>query len=129
MYQAHQAYNKVAKQVLPPRDLEASLLMKAATQLQHVYDNWDDSQSVVDHALYYNRKLWVALLEGVMAEDHPLPPELKRNIASLATFILNHTLDIQADTKKEKLTVLISINKNIAAGLLQKQQIQDAAVE
>ena len=38
---AAQAYGKVAKETAGPRDLEASLLLGAASRLQSVRDNWD----------------------------------------------------------------------------------------
>ena len=39
MQQAAQAYGAVAKQIANPRDLESSLLLKAASRLQLIHDN------------------------------------------------------------------------------------------
>ena len=62
MQNAAQAYGAVAKQIANPRELEADLLLKAASQLQAVYDGWDRKRSDLDLALRYNRKLWTIFL-------------------------------------------------------------------
>ena len=41
MQNAAQAYGAVAKKIANPRELEADLLLKAASQMQAVYDAWD----------------------------------------------------------------------------------------
>ena len=41
MQSAAQAYGAVAKQIANPRELEADLLLKAASRLQAVHDAWD----------------------------------------------------------------------------------------
>ncbi len=41
MQSAAQAYGKVAKQIANPRELEADLLLKAASRLQAIHDAWD----------------------------------------------------------------------------------------
>ena len=50
MQSASQAYGKVASQTLNPRDLEAHLLLKAASKLQSVRENWDARQDELDGA-------------------------------------------------------------------------------
>ena len=42
MHYASKAYAKTAKETLTPRELEASLLLKAAAKLQAVHDSWRD---------------------------------------------------------------------------------------
>ena len=43
-----QAYGKVAKQTSSPRELEADLLLKAASRLQSVYDAWADKKQLLE---------------------------------------------------------------------------------
>ena len=50
----------------------------------------------LDDALGYNRKLWTLLVSAVIAEDNPLPVDIKRNILGLANFIFNQTFQIVA---------------------------------
>ena len=81
------AYQKTAQTGNSPRQLEATLLMKSATRLKTVQDNWDVDRSDLDHAITYNRKLWTILATAATDTDSPLPDELKRNIATIAIFI------------------------------------------
>lgn len=111
------AYGRTAKATVQPRDLEAHLLMKSATQLQTIHDNWDDLKDTLNDALFYNRRLWSVFLDAVTADDSPLPKPIAQNIANLGLFVFNHTLKIQVKPDAEKLRSLISINREIAQGL------------
>jgi hypothetical protein len=70
MQSAAQAYGKIAKQVASPRELEASLLLKAASRLQAIQDGWDKTRPELDEALRYNRKLWTIFTTSITAPDH-----------------------------------------------------------
>jgi len=107
----------VAKEIASPRDLEASLLLKAAARLQAVRDGWTDNRSDLDGALLYNRKLWTIFLDSAMSEESPLPIEIRQNIANLGMFVMKQTVTITSDPKPEGLAPLININREIAAGL------------
>lgn len=119
MQSAAQAYGSVARKIASPRDLEADLLLKAASRLQGVADAWEDTprQQFID-ALLYNRKLWTIFLTSVTEPDCPLPPEVRQNVANLGLFIMNHTMAVMDQPAPERLRSLISINREIAAGLL-----------
>ncbi len=117
MHNAHVAYNETAKVTKAPRQLEASLLLKAASQLQEIHDNWPGDKSVLDSVLHYNRRLWTVFVGAVAEQDSPLPKEIRNNVASLGVFIFKHSLELQKDPAPEKLLALININKEIAAGL------------
>lgn len=119
------AYGKTTQATVQPRELEAHLLMKSAAQLQTIHDNWDDLNETVNDALLYNRRLWAVFLDAVTAEDSPLPKPIAQNIANLGFFVFNHTLKVQLKPEAEKLRTLISINKEIAAGL--RSQVENAA--
>lgn len=120
MQHGFNAYASAAKTVqasVSPRELEASLLIKAAIRLQSIADDWAMRERELDDALSYNRKLWTLLVSAVIAEDNPLPVAIKQNILSLANFIFNHTFRIAAQPAPEPLRALIDINRDIAAGL------------
>lgn len=111
------AYGRTKQATVQPRDLEAHLLMKSAAQLQMIQDNWDELHETLDDALLYNRRLWAVFLDAVTAEDSPLPKPVAQNVANLGFFVFNHTLKCQMKPEAAKLKSLISINKEIAAGL------------
>ncbi|KAA2244176.1 flagellar biosynthesis regulator FlaF [Salinarimonas soli] len=117
MQQAAQAYGKVAQQTLGPRELEAHVLLKAATRLQRVRDAWDERQGELDEALTYNRKLWTVLATAATAETNPLPREIKQNIGNLGIFIFKRTVEVMMQPSPEKLDALVNINREVAAGL------------
>ena len=116
--QATAAYQKMSQTGVNPRDLEATLLMKAAGKLQNVVDNWDEvSRSELNEQLTYNRRLWTFLLAAVTEADNPLPAPIKINITNLGVFIMNRTLEVMHQPNPQRLVSLISINRNIAEGL------------
>jgi flagellar protein FlaF len=111
------AYQQVGKQTINPRLLEANLLSRAAGQLQRVRDEWDNERAELGAALAFNRKLWTVFLGSVTGEQSELPKSLRENIANLGLFVMKQTMSIQAEPVAGKLTVLININREIAAGL------------
>lgn len=117
MHSAAQAYSRTAQTTLGPRALEAHLLIKAAAKLQAIKDDWSRADAELGNALIYNRKLWTIFVGSVTAEDHPLPVELRSNIANLGAFIFKQTIMIEINPAAEQLQILIDINRNLAAGL------------
>ncbi len=117
MQNATKAYGAVALQTASPRNLEATLLLQAASRLQLVQDEWDSEDSGLDRALLFNRKLWTVFLTSVTRGDHPLPPEIRQNVANIGVFVLNQTLSMMTNPRREQLGSLISINRELAAGL------------
>jgi flagellar protein FlaF len=125
MRSAAQTYKSVSRQTSNPRELEASLLLQAAARLQSVCDSWEniapkDVRAMLDEALLYNRKLWSVFLGDIAESDHPMPHELRQNVANIGLFVMNHTVTVMNDPKPERLGSLININREIAAGLLSK---------
>lgn len=115
MQTAALAYGQMQQKTAGPRDLEADLLMRAASKLQTAHDDWDNAD--LHGALSYNRRLWTILVTSATAEDNPLPQQIKNNIANLGLFIFNRTVDTEAAPEPGKLSPLISINREVAAGL------------
>lgn len=105
------------------RSLEGKILMKAALKMEQLADRLaadGDKPSLdeISETMEYNQKLWTVFVSETMNDDHPLPQELKNNIASLGMFVFKRTIDVLADTQPEKIRALIDINRNIASGLM-----------
>jgi flagellar protein FlaF len=118
MRSAAQTYKSVARQTSNPRELEASLLLQAASRLQSVHDGWDHDapmQANLNDALLYNRKLWSVFLAEMTDANNPMPRDLRQNVANIGIFV---TVSVMQDPKPEQLGPLININREIAAGLL-----------
>ena len=121
MPSAAQAYKNVARQTSSPRELEASLLLQAASRLQAVQESWDSDIRVrakLDDALLYNRKLWSVFVSDMADVNHPMPRELRQNFVNIGIFVMNHTVAVMSNPQPERLGSLININREIAAGLL-----------
>lgn len=111
------AYARTAKIAQSPRELEASLLLKAAYQLQVIADDWATASAALEPALTFNRRIWTILATSATAEDNPLPVAIKISIGRLAGFIFQRTVDALAEPAPEKLAALVRINREIAQGL------------
>jgi len=113
------AYRNIEKVTLPQRDLEATVLSKAAMQLQSIRDNWaaGDCAVQLESALSYNQKVWSFFQAELSMEDNPLPDDIKGNLLALSMFVDRRTFDTLAYPAPEKLGILIDINLNVSAGL------------
>ena len=117
MRKAVDAYSNTAKITVNSREREAALLINAAVKLQQVKDQDLADRAALDDALTYNQKLWTIFVGSMAETDNPLPLEVRNNVASLGVFIFKQTLEVQSRPSADKLNALISINKEIAAGL------------
>ncbi len=122
------AYDKSAHKNTPDqRELEARVLMKATKSMQDLKAKWGShTNDELNDILTYNRQIWMMFVDTAIEDDNPSrSKELRSNIANLGMFIFNHTIDIQAQPQKDKLDVLIQINRDIASGLMTKTKTSD----
>ena len=112
-----QAYAKTQSLALSQRELEARALLKAASKLQYLKENWDPSISVIEDPLSHNRKVWTVFLACTTDPTCTLPEDMRRNVTGLARFVINQCMKILFQPDPSKLDLLIEINQHIAAGL------------
>jgi flagellar biosynthesis activator protein FlaF len=117
MNYASKAYAKVAKETAPPRELEATLLLKAAAQLQKAHDSWRDNSGDLQAALMYNRRLWTVFLNAVTSHENRLPQQIRENIVKLGAFVMGETFALMTNPQPRHLKSIIKINRGLAAGL------------
>jgi flagellar protein FlaF len=120
VYQAAlKAYENVNKSTMSGRDVEAEVLTKAALKLKDCQDHWtaNDRNSRLKAALNYNQRIWTIFQAELEKPGNPLPDALKVDLLRLSVFIDRRTMETIAFPAPEKLTILININHNIAAGL------------
>ncbi|MEX0840622.1 MAG: flagellar biosynthesis regulator FlaF, partial [Parvibaculum sp.] len=60
MSRPHEAYATASRMTISdPREFEASILTRAAGQLQRIRDNWaQETAGALRDALLYNRRIW-----------------------------------------------------------------------
>lgn len=114
------SYGALAKKHLGKRDIEAQALLKAAKKLQDLQNGWDKrSPAAVEETLKYNRQIWVMFYDNATSPT-PGNPSLRTNIVNLAGYVFRRSMDILAEPERDKLNILININREIAAGLMTK---------
>ncbi len=114
-----EAYRNVQKITLNGRELEAAVLTKAAQKLTLCQNNWDaaDREESLKEALRYNQQVWTVFQAELSNPENPLPKKLKEDLLSLSAFVDKRIFEIMSFPAPEKLTAIININLNIAAGL------------
>jgi flagellar biosynthesis activator protein FlaF len=117
MSYAANAYARTSRTAMTPREAEAAVLIKAAQKLQVVRDDWVNQSGALMQALTFNQRVWTILAAGATDAQSPLPAEVKQGFAQLAAFVFRRMVDTMAEPASEKLSALISINHDIAAGL------------
>ena len=130
------AYGTNAQKHTPDqRELEGRVLLKSAKMIQDLQENWDNvNTDLLEETLKYNRQIWMMFYDTAIENpDNPggavRPNDLRSNIINLANFIFKREMDIMARPEKQKLDILVSINREIAAGLMTKPQAQDQPVQ
>jgi flagellar protein FlaF len=114
---------KATDDTAAPRQLEASLLLKAAAKLQAINDSWNDNDSGndnsadLDDAVTYNRRLWTVFIDAVKREDNKLPEEVRKNLLRLGNYVMAETRSLMTKPKPEHLQRIIKVNRGIAGGL------------
>ena len=114
-----QAYENVSRTTLPGREIEAAVLTKAARKLKECQDNWeaDDRDDKLAAALKFNQMIWSIFQHELQKKDNPMPKKLKVDLLRLSAFVDRRIFETMAYPSPEKLTMVININNNIAAGL------------
>ncbi len=126
------SYKQNDLKALPHNQLEARTLIKAASMLNRIKEDWQGRvKAELVPALEHNRKLWTILSSEMAEEDHPMDHNLRQNIVNLAFFIFKHTIKVMAmktPTPKD-IEVLITINMEIAKGLNEQIDPEEVLAE
>ncbi len=114
-----EAYKTVEKTTISGRETEARVLTQAALKLKDCRDNWhaEGQDEKLDEALKYTQRIWSIFQGELSKQDNPLPRQLKINLLQLSSFIDKRIFETMSYPSPDKLTAVININTNIAAGL------------
>ena len=117
MSYAANAYARTSRVAMTPREAESAVLIKAARKLQVVQDDWANQSGTLSQALNFNQKVWTILATGATDAASELPSEVRQGMTRLAVFVFRRIVDTMAEPTADKLSALIAINHNLAAGL------------
>ncbi|MCB9948846.1 MAG: flagellar protein FlaF [Rhodospirillaceae bacterium] len=113
---SHLMYQQ-ATRVEPPRVTEARALLNTARGISDAVEKEQPNELLA--AIRRNRQLWVMFGTSMMEPDCQLPAQIRLNICQLADFVSSRTLELEVKPEAQRCQILININKEIAAGLLQ----------
>jgi len=120
----------VQKNTPDQRELEAHVLLKSAKFLHDLQNDWDNvTPDILEDTLKYNRQIWMMFYDTALENpEGDRPNDLRSNIINLANFVFKRELEIMGNPQKEKLNVLINVNREISAGLMtHEKEAQKAA--
>lgn len=112
-----QRYTETEVTGLDQIELESRALIKTASSLNQIKENWELKQGDLVEALDKNRRLWTVIAGAMSDNTSPQPDNMKQNLLTLAMFVFKRTMEIMVNPTPESLDVLININMNIARGL------------
>jgi len=114
------------KESLSGRELEASVLSKAAFMLKSCQDNWGapGNDEKLTEALKFHQRVWSIFQVELARPDNLLSKELRQDILSLSIFMEKRVFEVLAFPAREKLNAIININLNLAAGLNNKTETE-----
>jgi flagellar biosynthesis activator protein FlaF len=116
-------YEQMQRETLEGRELEASVLFRAAQKLKKCARRWeerhtDDFQERLTEALQYNQKLWSYLQVELANPANLLPETLRMNLLQLSKFIDKRTFALFAGSgTADDLLSIAHINEQIGGGL------------
>lgn len=116
MHYGANAYAKVSRVALPPREAEAAVLLKAANRLQALGSGAAPGPAL-NEALVFNQKVWTVLASAATDPANPLPHDVRNGVAQLSVYVFKTILDTMIDPTQQKIESLVSLNNHIAAGL------------
>ena len=101
------------------REMDAAAFSQAAYVMDQARQKLGDKE-LGERALKYNQMLWSIVQADVSQADNTLPEDLKANLMSLSLYVDKQTTVGLKDPSDELFDGLISINLNIAEGLMEK---------
>jgi len=116
-------YEQVQREALEGRELEASVLFRAAQKLNQCAREWENGhtrefQEKLTDALQFNQKVWTFLQVELGNPANPLPETLRLNLLRLSKFIDKRifTLFAGGGTADDLLSIA-RVNEQIGKGL------------
>ncbi|MGE3770071.1 MAG: flagellar biosynthesis regulator FlaF [Bdellovibrionales bacterium] len=112
------AYQKQQEQQEDIRLSEARALLRMAALMEEMQK---PGASYLDYsdAVRQNQQLWTLFQAAMMEEDNKLPHALKQTLKGLSIYVDRRSLKAIGNHEPRLLSVLININKEIAAGLME----------
>jgi len=128
-------YEEVQRESLEGRELEASVLFRAAQKLNQCARDWENGNTKEFHeklteALRFNQKVWSFLQVELGNPANPLPETLRLNLLRLSKFVDKEIFTLFAGGGTvEDLLSIARVNEQIGRGLQVKTTESPADTE
>ncbi|MEO8099773.1 MAG: flagellar biosynthesis regulator FlaF [Acidobacteriota bacterium] len=116
-------YEQMQRTELEGRELEASVLSRAANKLNRCAQNWDHRNSPevrekFEDALAFTQRLWTFLQVEMTNIESLVPESVRKNVFQLSCYVDQTIATLYSGGSLEDLKSLIDVNREMAAGLL-----------
>ena len=98
-----------------PRATEAWALSQSALRMKAGQVSGHREEILA--AARLNWRLWTILQSALLEPECSVPAHVRNNMLSLARFVDKQTVEVFSEPRPDKLDILISINRELAAGL------------
>lgn len=115
MHRARAGYGAATETTASPREQQRDVFIRSVHALRRA--RAEDDPAATARTLCDNEKLWMHIASESADPGSPLPPDMRANLVSLASFVLGQTERARRDPAA--LDALIEINHRMAAGLMQ----------
>ena len=123
----HKAYAANQRGDESVRDTEAHALLSCASRLESVCHEGCSPDDYIA-AIQRNQELWTLFQACLCEADNALPSDLKTLLLNISLYVDKASLRAVSEHDTGLLKGLISINRNIAAGLSAKPKMDAATV-
>lgn len=111
------AYEAIQRSAQPLRQAEALAFTRAARDLEAAMAPPIEPHRL-EAALKLNQRLWAMVLDEISEPGNNLPAELRANLKRLAGLVDQRTIQALSSHDPRLLAVLVQIDLDVAAGLL-----------
>ncbi len=112
---SHDAYRRSFRATAAPREAEYEVFARATAGLIAIEEASTPDLKAKIAAVHFNRTLWGTLAADCAKESNGLPPDLRRTVISLATWVGDYSSAVMR--QRETLQPLIDVNRIIMSGL------------
>lgn len=102
-----------------PSQTEAWALSQAALRMLRAVETGNIDE--ISSSVRLNWRLWTIFQSDLLAQDCPVPTEIRNNMLSLAAFVDKQTLAFMSDKDVSKVDVLINIDRELSMGMFEGQ--------
>ena len=120
MKNPYASQHKKSLELAPPQATEGWALIEMASRLENARKNPENKDNILKQSRL-NWRIWTIFQAELVDPECQTPKEIRENLLSLSNFIDKRSVDIISNPEASKLVVLININRQVGAGLMENK--------